>query len=102
VPEFYHNAVFYPRSSASSPERQGLFEALRRDLARLPVARASAMVEAGRVGTTPGDEALVWTPADMATPLTAPLRAYFDSADYAGAVAESREATRFRLLPRRP
>jgi hypothetical protein len=101
VPQYYHNAVFYSAIFRFlSPDRQGRFEALRRDLARLPVARASALVESGLVAPTPGDEPFVWTPADMATPLTAPLRAYFDSAEYAGAVAESREATRFRLLPR--
>jgi len=33
----------------------------------------------------------------MLSPLTKPLQAYFDSADYAAAAAESRGAVRFRL-----
>jgi len=99
VPQYYHNAVFYSAIFRFlSAERQGGFEALRRDLSRLSVARASAAVEGGRVIATPGEEPFPWTPAEMITPLTAPLGAHFDSADYAAAVAQSRADTRFRLL----
>jgi hypothetical protein len=63
-PEYFHNAWFYaaPRQRPGgpgvaplplfrflSPERQGRFEALARDLAQRPLAEASAALAAGRV-----------------------------------------------------
>jgi hypothetical protein len=99
VPEYYHNAVFYSAIFRFlSPERQGRFEALRRDLARLSVARASAAVDAGRVAALSGDGPFSWRPGEMVTPLTAPLQAYLDSADYSAAVSAARDAVRFRLV----
>ena len=101
IPQHYHNAVFYaPIFRFLSPESQGRFEALRRDLARLPVARASAAVDEQRVRLAPGGEPFVWDTGPMLVPLTAPLVGYFDSADHARAVAESREATRFDVSQR--
>ena len=101
VPQYYHNAVFYsPIFRFLAPARQGLFEALRRDLARLPVARASAVVESGRVVPAAGGEPFVWTPAEMVTPLTAPLVAYLASPGYQDPVAASRASQAFRVLPR--
>jgi hypothetical protein len=98
IPQYYHNAVFYsPIFRFLSPGRQGAFEALRRDLALVPVARASAAVEAGRVLSESSGEPLVWTPAEMLVPLTRPVMEYFESADYARAVASSRDRLRFRL-----
>jgi hypothetical protein len=98
VPQHYHNAVFYtPLFRFLAPERQGRFEALRRDLQGLPVATASAAVEAGHVLATPGDEPYLWTPESMASPLTSKLRDYLDSAGYRAAVDKSRESVRFRL-----
>jgi hypothetical protein len=99
VPQYYHNAVFYsPIFRFLSPGQQGLFEALRRDLGHLPVAQASAAVEAGRVVAAPGGEPFVWTPAEMITPLTARLAACLDSPEYQRAVALSRDSQRFRAL----
>jgi hypothetical protein len=96
VPQYYHNAVLYsPIFRFLSPGQQGVFEALRRDLARASVARASAAIEAGRVVTVPGGEPFVWTPAAMITPITAHLAAYLDSPGYQAAVAARREALRF-------
>lgn len=101
VPEYYHNALFYSAIFRfSSPARQGRFEALRRDLAGLSVAQASAAVEKGRVLEEPRGLPFAWPPGEMLSPLTKPLQAYFDSADYAAAAAESRGAVRFRLTSR--
>ncbi|HET9315294.1 MAG TPA: hypothetical protein VFQ51_06865 [Vicinamibacteria bacterium] len=100
IPQYYHNAVFYsPIFRFLSPGRQGAFEALRRDLARLPLARASAAVEAGCVVCEPSGEPFAWTAGELLVPLTRPLAAHFDSTDYARAVAESREACRYRFSP---
>lgn len=100
APEYYHNAVFYSAIFRFvSPARQGRFEALRRDLARLSVARASAAVDAGRVVASPGDTPVVWDPGEMLTPLTAGVEAYFASREYAEAVAAAREAVAYRFSP---
>jgi hypothetical protein len=101
IPQYYHNAVFYsPIFRFVSPQTQGRVEALRRDLARLPVARASAAVEEKRVRLAPAGQPFAWDTGPMLVPLTPLLVAYFDSADYLRAVAESREATRFDVAQR--
>jgi len=100
VPQYYHNARLYSAIFRFlSPERQGRFEALTRDLRGLHLAQASAAVDAGRVIETPGDQPFAWTPGEMVTPLTAPLSAYLDSSEYREAVAVIRDAIRFRLAP---
>lgn len=98
VPQYYHNAVFYsPIFRFLSPEQQGVFEALRRELGHLSVARASALVDKERVLREPQGASFAWSPGEMLAPLTKPLLAYFSSVDYAQAVAPCREATRFRV-----
>jgi hypothetical protein len=98
LPEYFHNAVFYSAMFRFlAPARQGRFEALRRDLAGLHVAEASAAVEAGRVREQPGNRSLRWEPGEMAAPIAAGLRDYLDSEEYAKAVAAASAAVSYRL-----
>jgi hypothetical protein len=100
VPEYFHNAVFYsPEFRFLSPQRQGRFEALSRDLAHLHVARASSAVEAGAVVEDPAGAPYRWQPGDMVAPLSEPLRACLDSEEHAAAVTRARESVGYRLAP---
>lgn len=98
LPEYYHNAVFYaPIFRFLSADRQGRFEALRRDLKLQHVAQASAAIAQGRVIEEPWGAPLVWEPGEMIAPLTDATRGFLDSAAYQTAVGRARDAARFRL-----
>jgi hypothetical protein len=97
-PEYYHNAVFYSSMFRfASPARQGRFEALRRDLASLPVCDASAAVAEGRVTQDPPGPPLHWEAAEMLAPVTDSVKKALDSEAYADAVREARESVRFHV-----
>lgn len=96
LPEYFHNAVFYSAMFRFlSPERQGRFEALGRDLAHLHVAVASSAVAEGRVFASRGSKPFSWEPAEMVAPLGEPLKHYLASAEYTQVVRSVRDATRF-------
>ncbi len=96
VPEYYHNAVFYSTLFRFlSPERQGRFEALARDLGHLHVAAASSAVAEGRVFESGNMEPLEWEPAEMVAALGEPLKRYLASPEYDAAVRASRERVGF-------
>ncbi|TMK69003.1 MAG: hypothetical protein E6G48_09485 [Actinobacteria bacterium] len=98
VPAYYHNAKFYaPPFAFLSAAEQGRFEALGRDLAGVPVAEASAALQAGRVLDASTGEPVTWSPGDMVAALSPPLREYLSSTEYANAVATARDDRRFRL-----
>lgn len=98
VPEYFHNAVFYASAYRFlSPARHGRFEALRRDLAALGVAAASAAIDAGRVEAVRDGRTFEWDAAEMAVPLTEPVRAYLESPEWARAAQAARAAEQFRL-----
>jgi GNAT superfamily N-acetyltransferase len=98
LPEYFHNAVLYSSLFRFlSPARQGRFEALRRDLASLHVAAASAAVKEGRVFEQSSGTAFRWEPGEMVAPINERLRAYLDSEEYARATAAASAALRFRL-----
>ena len=99
VPAYFHNAKFYaPPFAFLDPAEQGRFEALRRDLASVPVAEASAALEAGRVVDAATGEPVTWSPGAMLAALSPPVREYLASPEYAGAAAAARDAHRFRLV----
>jgi hypothetical protein len=101
-PEYFHNAVFYSEAyHFASPVREGRFQALRRDLASLPVSAASRAVETGRVVEQASGRPFVWETGEMLSPLTELARGFFESERYRRAVREAREQTRFRLGGRR-
>jgi len=98
VPAYFHNAKFYtPPFAFLSAAEQGRFEALCRDLAEVPVAGASAALQAGRVLDVATGEPVTWSPGDMVAALSPPVRAYLSSAEYSHVVATARDGRRFRL-----
>lgn len=99
TPEYFHNAVFYsPAFRFLSPVEQGRFEALQRDLQALPVATASALVEAGRALDLVTDRPFEWRPGLMVAPLGDGLRLVLQSEEYRELARAAREAARFRPL----
>ena len=102
TPEYFHNAVFYsPAFRFLSPREQGRFLALRRDLQDLPVAEASAAVNAGRVNDLSRGEAFAWRPGPMAAAVGDELARTLDGGDYRRAAEMARAEARFapRALP---
>lgn len=98
-PGHFHAAVLASQSLRFlSPERQGRFEALRRDLGALSFAEASWAVEEGRVTGEKGGQVLVWPPAEMTMALGHDLRDYLESGAYSSAVEEARR-TVYRFSP---
>lgn len=97
-PEHYHNAVFYSALFRfASPEREGRFQALRRDLAALSVAAASKAVDQGRVREGLKRHPFAWQPGEMIAPLGDHVRGYLEGAAYQAAMADARAKARFRL-----
>jgi hypothetical protein len=100
VPEYFHNAVFYAGAYRFlSAARQGRFEALRRDLAGLSVAAASAAVEAGCVMEEPAGRPFLWEAGEMVSPLSEPVRGYLESSPWRSAAMAARDASHFHLAP---
>jgi hypothetical protein len=98
VPAYFHNAKFYaPPFAFLSAAEQGRFEALCRDLADVPVAEASAALQAGRVLDVATGEPVTWSPGDMVAALSPAVREYLSSAECSHAVAAARDGRRFRL-----
>jgi hypothetical protein len=98
LPEYYHNAVFYsPVFRFLSPQRQGRFEALRRDLSSVHVALASARVLRAEVMEEPWGAPFRWEAGEMIAPLTDSLRIALAAPPYKEAVARARESVRFRM-----
>jgi hypothetical protein len=98
TPEHFHNAVFYSRAfHFLSPAEQGRFAALRRDLAPLSVAAASASVNEGRVRDLVTQRPFEWRPGAMAAPVGAPVARAFESDAYRRGAEAARESARFGL-----
>jgi hypothetical protein len=98
-PEYSHNAVFYATMFRFiSPARQGRFEALRRDVAKLHVCQASAAIEEGRVVEEGSGQPFRWEAAEMVSPVTRGLKSALESDDYAAAVAKARDSAQFRVM----
>lgn len=98
LPEYYHNAVFYsPQFRFVAPVRQGRFEALVRDLGRLPVAEASAAVAQARVVEEPWGAPFKWEPGEMIAPLGEAAAGFLASMEYRQASERARQGARFRL-----
>ena len=99
-PPYYHAAAMGSRSLRFvSPARQGRFDALRRDLAGLPLAEAARAVGASGVVDESGTP-FTWEPAEMMAPLAHDLRHYVESEDYEKSLETARERARFRLAGR--
>jgi len=93
-PKFFHDAAIFEHSRLFlflDGGEQGRFEALRRDLAALPLADATLAVAAWCVRDA-GGAVLRWQPGYQVFPLSARLTAHFHAAEYAAAVAAGRSA----------
>ncbi|NDD30980.1 MAG: hypothetical protein EB084_22220 [Proteobacteria bacterium] len=107
VPEHFHNAVLYGRDFAFfSPQRQGSFLAMKRDLLKLGLARASRALSPSAQPATPDTEGVElveqtnrvqWTPAEQVLALRAPLRRIVDDPRYHAIVDQARAANHYRL-----
>jgi hypothetical protein len=98
TPEYFHNAVFYsPAFRFLSPEEQGRFEALRRDLRGLRLAAASAAVDEGRVRDLVTGKVLHWRPGPMASPLSEGLTRALLGSDYDQAAGAACGRARFAV-----
>lgn len=98
-PKFYHDAFIFHRSRLFlflDGSEQGRFEALVRDLAPLPLRRATLAV-AGWCVRDGRDGILRWDPGLQVFPLSTRLTAHFHSPAYAAAVEVAREGTRYRV-----
>jgi hypothetical protein len=106
-PGYFHNALFYAETFRFlSAEREGRFQALRRDLAHLTPAEASWAVERGRVQQEDGDSGevvrLVWEPAPMIDPHSSSLGRALDGDEYVRAARRARERFRYLVSRRSP
>lgn len=94
-PEYYHNAFLYQRDFRFyNPAREGMLEALSRDLAGLSLAERTWAIERGGVRHAQG-EVFVWESDLQILPLSQRVRDYFESARYREGVAAAREAQYF-------
>jgi GNAT superfamily N-acetyltransferase len=98
LPMYFHNAFLYSAVfDFVSPRRQGRFEALKRDLASISLAEASAAVTEHHVVEHPGDRPFHWEPGEMLAPLTDRARAHAESAGYRTAASAARDRVRFSV-----
>ena len=97
MPKFFHDAVIFYRSRLFlflDPAQQGRFEALARDLSTLPIGTASLLLAVDGVRDGEG-RPVRWELAPQVFPLSDELRAYFNSTQYAEAVASAFTSCRF-------
>lgn len=96
-PAHYHNAFLYGKvMHFVDPVDEGRFQALRRDLAHLDLAEATAAVDEGRVRDQHG-EVLRWRGTAQAMPITSKLVAYFKSPSYLAATRRCRDGLSFTV-----
>jgi hypothetical protein len=98
MPKFFHDAVIFFHSRLFlflDGTQQGRFEALVRDLRPLPLGTASLLLAADGVRDYDGN-VVRWDFAPQVLPLSDPLRAWFNSTQYADAVAAALAKFRFR------
>jgi hypothetical protein len=97
-PEYYHNAFLYQQDfHFYDPAREGLLDALSRDLAELSLAERTWAIERGEVRYVSG-EVFVWESDLQILPLAPRVREYFESASYREAVVAAREGQRFSFI----
>jgi hypothetical protein len=106
-PGYFHNALFYGEAFRFlSAEREGRFQALRRDLAPLSPAAASWAVERGRVQeknlATGETRRLVWEPAPMIDAQAPGLGKALQGRAYARLAGEARDGVSYVVVRRSP
>lgn len=97
-PSHYHNAALAgPQYQFLDPAIEGRFRAIRRALAHLSIAEATALVDAGELRDDTG-ASIAWQPGDQMLPTSPRLIAYFDSPAFKKAAAKALEQTNARGL----
>lgn len=97
MPKFFHDAAIFFRSRLFlflDGAQQGRFEALLRDLCPLPLGTASLLLAVDGVRDVQG-HTVRWDFSPQVCPLHVALCAYFNSAQYAQAVASAFATSRF-------
>jgi acetoin utilization deacetylase AcuC-like enzyme len=103
VPAHYHTAAQGRRRLRFlSPQADGRFRALEEALAGLPLPRAAAAVEEGRVIDGATGRPFRWEPAPLLLPVSARAEERVTGEAYEEAARAAREATSLRLLPPPP
>lgn len=106
VPEHFHNAVLYSRDFRFfDPQRQGTFLAMKRDLMKLGLSRASHALSpaADHIVTGPVEhvelreavECVRWAPAEQILALSGRIVEYIRDPRYVAAVQAARSANHF-------
>lgn len=94
----YHIAALSVRFARFlEPEHEALFRAIERAVADLPLAEASAAVEAGTVVDTATGTPVRWPGPAMVLPVSDDLKARFEDADYRRRVTEAEHGFELRL-----
>ncbi len=100
IPAYYHTAVLYHRMFAfADPVHEGLFDALMRDLAPLPMTDAAAAVHEGRVRCAVTGKVVRWEGKEMVLPLGDAVRAYLERPEYGQTAAKMLADGRFLVSP---
>lgn len=98
TPQHYHNAFLYSKQMLFfSPDRQGWFEALRRDLHGLELVKASQAIDDGRLRDYHTGEKIDWDGPPQVMPIKPELNQHFARPAYIAAVTAARERYRFVL-----
>jgi len=98
-PAHFHNAHLYGRFfHFVDPMVEGRFRALERDLAHLPLARATEAVDAGLVCAADG-EVVIWQAQPQVAAITNRARAWFADDGYREQRDRAFALARFRLKP---
>lgn len=99
VPAHYHTAAQGRRTSRFlDPADEGLFRALERAVAGLPLPAAAFAVEQGRVVDDTTGAPYAWQPMRVVVPVSQRLSRRLDGDDYQGQAAAAAAAHRFRLM----
>ena len=95
VPDHFHTALFYSRRMHFlSPEAEGRFFAIARDLSGIPLALASEAIHEGCLVDPATAETVPWRPSEQLMAIRGPLRAWFHSREYARARERARQGFR--------
>ena len=98
MPEYFHNAVLYsPRFRFFMPEREGQFQAMKRDLLNRGLAFASHALSSGGVVVEPSGEPVRWHPSEQFLPLTRDITHYFSGSTWRKATEEARLQNHYRF-----
>ena len=96
VPEYYHGALMYsPSFFFYDPGMEGKLRAMMRDLADLPLARASVAVMLNCLVDKNSGEFVGWSPGEQILPISEKVKSYFKSDEYRELSLKSKRGSSF-------